>query len=73
VAAETVADLDLKLLRRLANCMFRAEFAGASAKPTPDERKAAWAEQRADYLKRARRLYRALERDGVALSAAPAK
>lgn len=70
MSAETAPPLDPKLIRRLANCMFRAEFTEASTHGTPAERKAAWARQRADYLQRARRLYRTLERDGVSLTAA---
>ncbi len=58
---------DQKLIRRLANNMFRAEFTATSPNSTPEERKAGWAEQRDDYLTRARRLYRVLERDGVVL------
>ncbi|MCC4254787.1 hypothetical protein LL251_20455 [Sphingobium naphthae] len=62
------SSMDQKLIRRVASSMFRADLRDSAEKKTPDERKAAWALQKTDYVKRARKLYRALEREGVNLT-----
>lgn len=60
--------IDQKLVRRIASSMFRADMRDNEEKKSPEERKAAWAEQKNDYIKRARKLYRTLDREGVKLT-----
>lgn len=63
---EAVANpLDQKLVRRVALAMFRAEREKGTS--WANEHKAQWAEKKADYIKQARKLCRALERQGVSL------
>ncbi len=61
------SSVDQKLMRHIARALYQSELPQPSAKMTRDERMSAWTAQRLEYIKRARKLYRKLENEGVAV------